>query len=99
MTTIKINNNRTTEISKNGSVHAIKATVYRESENLVALEILIDNEECMIIAYGDKKIPSVILADTLESGKFTHFSFVEFEKFEVWSADLSGDTLRVCLVK
>lgn len=100
MKTAEINasGKRPTKIARNGSINAIRATVCRESEHLVALEILIDNEECMVAAYGENKIPSIIV-EGRESGKFTTFSFIEFERFEIWSADLSGDVLRVCLVK
>lgn len=97
MVTLKTNNfSRATEIQNSGSIEIISAKVYLEYVDLVAIEILLDNDECVIAAYGDKKIPSIILS---ENNKFSSLNFIEFKNFKVWSADLSGDILRICLTK
>lgn len=68
------------------------------SENIAAIEIDNIDENFMIAAYGDRNIPSLILQNQ-ETKEFSHIRFKDFEKFKIWSADLNGDSLKVCLVK
>lgn len=68
------------------------------SENIAAIEIDNIDENCIIAAYGDRNIPSLILQNQ-ETKEFSHIKFKDFEKFTVWAADLNGDSLKICLVK
>lgn len=68
------------------------------SENIAAIEIENIEDNFIIAAYGDRNIPSLILQNQ-ETKEFSHIKFKDFERFTIWSADLNGDSLKVCLVK
>lgn len=67
-------------------------------EDIAALEVENIDEDFVIAAYGDGIIPSCILQNQ-ETKKFSKIQFSEFEGYRIWSADLSGDSLKICLVK
>lgn len=67
-------------------------------KDIVALEVEVENDNLLIAAYGDGLVPSIIL-NNQETGGFSKINFSEFENFKIWSADLNGDSLRICLVR
>lgn len=100
ITVAKNKTNRPTEIQCSGEIEIFDSFVRKQSENLVAIEVRLKDDDIMIAAYGDSLFPSVILTETdAQQRNFSKLTFVEFERFKVWSADLSGDILRVCLIR
>ena len=75
----------------------IVGRVFVQTGDVAALEVLLNEDEMVIAAYGDSKCPSVLVGKGSEP--FTKITFLDFEGMKVWSAEISGRTLRVCLAK
>jgi hypothetical protein len=73
-------------------------SIHRKHKDIVALEVEVENDSLLIAAYGDGIVPSIILSNQ-ETGEFLKIPFPDFEKFKIWSADLNGDSLKVCLTR
>jgi hypothetical protein len=68
-----------------------------QHDDVIVLEVEPINEDLVIVAYGDNRIPSLILQNQ-ETREFTDIAFKQFKGFKIWAADLN-DSLRVCLVR
>lgn len=74
---------------------------------VVAVSVKIDSESMTVAAYGDARIPSVILiqekfdrnTSASQEMRFETVHFEEFEGYKIWSCDIDEDEIKVCLVR
>ena len=71
--------------------------VFLTSLDTVALEVVLNEDGMEIAAYGDLNLPSILVSK--DKGPFKKITFLDFKDMKVWSAEISGRTLRLCLAK
>lgn len=94
------------KVLSNG-VDILDSLVVHSDERVVAMELIIRNDDLAIAAFGDGIAPSLIMTEnsfkfptnTSQRKAFLKISFPELMGFKIWSCDMSGDTLKICLLK
>jgi hypothetical protein len=75
--------------------------------DVAAVSVRLESETMAVAAYGDSRIPSIILtqdefardSSLSQKMRFKTIFFEEFEGYKIWSCDIDGDEMNVCLVK
>jgi hypothetical protein len=96
-------------ITEQGAPVLNRAWIVQDATWIVALEIDLRSKHCAIAAYsGDDKTETIWLGTTEESlhlhqrkkrDALTGVTFPRWADWEIFAADISRYTLRVCLVK
>jgi len=86
-----------TRIKVSKKSNLVSDVFVQQSGDLAALEILLNEDDIVIAAHSDSKLPSILVGKGSEP--FTKITFLDFEGMKVWSAEISGRILRLCLAK
>jgi hypothetical protein len=80
----------------------------RKWSDIATISIIFDNEDVAIVAYSkEDDTPFVMVTKETfanstnenQSMIFKKIGFREFEGYEIWSCEIVGEEMRVCLVK
>lgn len=88
-------------------IEVIDSLVVYADKRAVAMEVVVDNKNMTVAAFGDGTVPSVILTsnsfafptDTSQTKSFFKISFPNLKGFKVWSCDISLDSLKLFFIK
>lgn len=94
----------TTAVSKKSEELGISR---KNFSDVAAVSVRLDSESMTVAAYGDSRTPSIILtqeefardASMSQEMRFKTIYFKGFEGYKIWSCDIDGDEMNVCLVR
>lgn len=100
MTTVEV------KVSSEG-IRVLDSLVVHADDRVVAMEIVMENDDLTVAAFGDGIFPSVMLTTnsfnfpthTSQTKSFFKLSFPELRGFKVWSCDMSSDSLKLCFLR
>jgi hypothetical protein len=91
------------EVSSDG-VEVLDSLVVHSDERMIAVELVVRDDDLAVAAFGDGTVPSLILTNSFglsphERKNFAKISFPELKGFKIWSCDASEGSLKICFLK